>query len=306
MKKTDEKTDDNYKLIDDYIAHLSFERGLSNNTLTSYSNDINAFFRFISSEEGIKSINDITPSLISKWINKIRLEGLSNRTVARRISSIKGFFDFLESYGLLSSSPASNLTTPKLGLTLPHALSEEEVLRLIESPDIKTALGLRDRAIMEFAYATGVRASELCNLPVSAIDFNLGFTRIKGKGQKERIVPIGSAALDFVGQYIKEARPCLTRRRISSRLFLSQKGGSITRQRFWQILKKYASVAGITKDISPHTLRHSFATHLLKGGADLRTVQLLLGHQNIATTQIYTHVDIEHLRQTHRRFHPRA
>jgi len=297
---------DCHRYLDQYLQFLAFERGLSHNTISSYASDIISFLKFIDNIN-ISNIKAITPNHISMWLHSSRLQGISSTTNARRLSAIRGFFEFLVSEGVLKGSPCSLIKGPRLGLRLPETLSVEEVSMLLEAPKPDSPIGIRDKAILEFAYATGVRASELCGLEIGQIDFSLGFVRVRGKGDKERIVPMGHMAIDALERYLQEARPMLQRKRgLSPHVFLSQKGGPITRQCFWQILKKYAQKAGIAKDISPHTLRHSFATHLLMGGADLRTVQLLLGHENIATTQIYTHMDIEHLRETHRRYHPRG
>ena len=292
--------------LDQYLQFLTFERGLTENTLSSYSRDILLFLDFLENK-GIGDPEKITPNHISMWLHSSRIRGLSSSTNARRLSAIRGFFDFLVREGVLDASPCSLIKGPRLGLRLPETLSVEEVSRLLEAPETNSPIGMRDKAMLEFAYATGLRASELCGLIIGQIDFSLGFVRVCGKGQKERIVPMGSMAMDAVVLYLQNARTVLQKRgEMTPKVFLSQKGGPITRQRFWQILKKYALKAGITKEISPHTLRHSFATHLLMGGADLRTVQLLLGHENIATTQIYTHIDIQRLRETHRKYHPRG
>jgi len=296
---------DLFALLDEYMAYLAFERGLSKNTLSSYSHDILAFLEYLE-QKGEIDKGAISSTHITDWLHASRLKGIGPRTNARRLSAIRGFFDFLVREGVLPRSPVEMIETPRLGLHLPNVLSIEEVTRLLSAPDPSTPQGLRDRAILEFAYATGLRASELSGLTLARVDFSLGYVRIKGKGERERVVPIGRLALDALEEYLLKARPVFLKRGQDPHVFLSRKGGAITRQRFWQILKAYAKKAGIKASISPHTLRHSFATHLLKGGADLRTVQLLLGHQNIATTQIYTHVDIEYLRAMHKRFHPRG
>lgn len=293
------------EFLDEYLQYLTFERDLAQNSISAYSRDIQAFFDHLD-RHGIREPSQITQSHVLSWLHGQRVSGSSARTTARHLSALRGFFDYLVREGHIKSSPCALIKTPRLGFSLPDTLSLEEVERLLDAPDATTTLGLRDKAILEFAYATGLRASELCDLGIGQIDFNLGYVRVLGKGGKERIVPIGKVCLDILELYIQKARPRFLKGRSSPKLFLSQKGGAITRQRFWQILKKYAICAGIDKKISPHTLRHSFATHLLMGGADLRTVQILLGHENIATTQIYTHMDIEHLRATHRRYHPRG
>ncbi|OCC15301.1 Site-specific recombinase XerD [Dissulfuribacter thermophilus] len=294
-----------YIYLDDYLAHLSLERGLSKNTLSSYSGDIQNFLKFLE-KKGLTDLSQVKSAQISEWLHVSRLSGTSPRTNARRLSSIRGFFDFLVREGKIKASPCSLIKGPRLGLTLPYALTVEEVTNLLSAPDTKTPMGIRDKAILELAYATGLRATELCGLQTGQIDFSMGFVRVKGKGGRERIVPIGKVAMDALEEYLVKARPVFLKGKQSPIVFLSKKGGAITRQRFWQILRMYAERAGIKRKVSPHTLRHSFATHLLKGGADLRTVQILLGHQNIVTTQIYTHIDVEHLRDTHRRYHPRG
>ena len=289
-------------LLDQFINHLRVERGLSDNTIQAYSLDLVKFLQYLN-KKGISPIG-ITRYQLIRYIDSLQ-DTISRRSISRKLSSIKMFFRFLISDGKIEDNPARLLETMKLPLRLPEILSREEVDLLISMPDVKTDLGQRDKAMLELLYATGLRVSELTGLKLSNINIQAGFVRTVGKGSKERIIPIGTMAIDALKMYISDGRLRLLKKRNSSRLFVNNRGNPISRQGFWKILKNYGTIAGIHKKISPHKLRHSFATHLLEGGADLRSVQVMLRHSDISTTQIYTHVNRERLKQVHDKYHPR-
>ncbi len=306
MDNKKEKTLEEWNLIlDDYLARLSVDKGLSHATIEAYSNDILDFIDFIV-DQGIKEPNDVDSYHILLWLKKLRERGIIASSIARRISSLRGFFKFIVKHYKLTKDPIAHITSPKLGRKLPIVLSVEEVEKLLEQPDINNPRGLRDKALLEIVYACGLRASEAVSLKMPQLEFNTGFLRIIGKGNKERIIPIGELAIFWLKKYIKEARPILLKKKQSLYVFVGPKGRALTRQRFWQILKNYTIKAGIRENVTPHVLRHCFATHLLEGGADLRVVQMLLGHASLSTTQIYTHLDLSYLRQVHKNFHPRG
>ncbi|MGQ9813453.1 MAG: site-specific tyrosine recombinase XerD [Dissulfurimicrobium sp.] len=297
-------------LLDDFMAHLMVERGVSPQTLDAYSRDILSFIDHMdhlndTGRMGFEALS-ITSHDVLSWLKAQREKGFSARTLARRLSALRSFFRFLADEHGMDSTPLAVVNNPRIGLHLPDVLSVSEVEAILEGPNCLKPLGLRDRALLELAYACGFRASEVVALKLGQIDLTLGYARVFGKGEKERVVPIGEIALYWLDRYLKDARPKILGGKISLYVFAGRLGRPITRQRFWQILKGYAAIKGIRSAISPHTLRHSFATHLLERGADLRTVQMLLGHSSITTTQIYTHLDLKHLRETHRRFHPRG
>ncbi len=291
--------------LDDFLAFLSIERDLSPNTLDAYSRDVIGFMEF-TDESGIKDPEAIGPGEMLSYLSILRDKGLSPVTISRKLSAIRSFFSFLcNEYGL-SRNPAAIVSNPKTGLNLPHALTISEVNELLERPDVSKPTGIRDRAAMELMYACGLRVSETVNLRAGQLDSQAGYVRVMGKGNKQRIVPVGQSALKWLARYMKQARPRLLGRKMSNHIFLGRGGRPLTRQRLWQILKFHASQCGFKARVYPHALRHSFATHLLEGGADLRAVQMLLGHSSITTTQIYTHLDLQHLRSIHRRYHPRG
>lgn len=297
-------------MLDDFMTHLMVERGVSFQTLDAYSRDILGFIDHIgqlNNDRGmeIDSIS-ITSGDVLSWLKTQREMGFSARTLSRRLSALRSFFRFLADEHGIDSTPLTVVNNPRIGLHLPDTLSVSEVEAVLEGPDCSRPLGLRDKALLELAYAGGFRASELVTLKLGQIDRMLGYARVFGKGEKERIVPIGETALYWFDRYVKEGRPKILGNVASLYVFAGRGGRPITRQRFWQILKTYAAMKGIRSTISPHTLRHSFATHLLERGADLRAVQMLLGHSSITTTQIYTHLDLKHLREVHRKFHPRG
>ncbi len=293
------------ELLDRYYNYLSVERRLSANTLESYGRDIKKYLIFLESRNN-RSIATSTRLDLLAFINVEKKRGLSSRSCARALSCVKTFYKFLVQDGVLKKSPILDVETPRMEKKLPSVLSVDEVEALISAPDSDTALGLRDRALFELLYATGLRVSELVSLTVNAINVEAGFVLVMGKGSKERVIPVGEEALKWLRRHLLEARQLILRTRTSKYLFTNRFGARLSRQGFWKIVKKYCLKAGIVKKISPHTLRHSFASHLLAGGADLRSVQTMLGHEDISTTQIYTHVEKERLKTIHDKYHPRG
>lgn len=290
-------------IIQSFLEFLSVEKGLSSNTLLSYQRDIEKLFRYL---ERMKiSYLEVPDDDLGKFIQHMSRSGLSSRSLARLISSLKSFYKFLVMDGALKKNPASNLSSPKPMVSLPKYLTVKEVESLLRQPKEEETMGLRDKAMLELLYATGLRASELVLLRAKDLNLKDGFLLCKGKGGKERIVPIGNSAVEVLKRYLEKSRPLLLKEP-TDYLFLTYRGGAFTRQGFWKLLKHYALMAGLGSKISPHILRHSFATHLLEGGADLRSVQLMLGHLQITTTQIYTHVSRDRLRRVYDKYHPRA
>jgi len=289
-------------LLDQFINYIRVERGLSNNTVEAYSRDLLLFFQFL--EERELSPVKVSQDNLREYVSTLGM-GLSTRSVARNISAIKTFFRFLVSEGKIKSSPARLIETPRLSRRLPGPLSQQEVERLLSQPDPNNPREQRDYAMFEILYATGLRVSELVNLKTSNINLEAGYIRTVGKGSKERIVPIGDKAIEAVKEYLSIGRFQVMKGRNSPYIFLNLRGRPMSRQGFWKIIKKYGKEAGIKKKITPHSIRHSFATHLLEAGADLRSVQIMLGHADISTTQIYTHVTRERLKELHEKCHPR-
>jgi len=301
-------------LVGDFLRHLQTERRLSPNTVSAYSGDIRRFAEFLG-REGI-GVRTFTRSHFLKFLIHLREEapagkagggkrGMSVRSTARNVSSIRSFFRFLAREGVVPGSPIAETRAPKIGRPLPKYLTVSQVERLLAAPG-NTLEGIRDRAMLTLLYASGLRASEVVTLRMENVDRNAGFLRVLGKGGKERVVPVADRALDDLESYLASARPTFLKKKAVSALFLSKRGKAITRQTLWNRIKHWARIAGIDEKISPHTLRHSFAGHLLAGGADLRVVQAMLGHADIATTQIYTHVTPDRLRDIHRKHHPRG
>ncbi|PIE73413.1 MAG: recombinase XerD [Deltaproteobacteria bacterium] len=289
-----------------YLHHLVSERRLSPNSVEAYSTDILQFFEYLSSRKQTE-ITALNLQNIHRYLAFCReTRGVSHRTNARHVSVLKSFFNYLSARGCIEQNPFSLVGSPRTGRPLPKALSEQEVERLLTAPEKPTPLALRNNTMLYLLYSTGLRVSELVQLPVASCNLTTGFLRILGKGNKERLVPFGQQAKDKLNDYSKNTRPLILKGRRSRFLFVTGRGTCMTRLRFWQIIKDTAHAAGIQKDISPHVLRHSFATHLLTNGADLRAVQLMLGHADIATTQIYTHIDQDRLKKIHRSFHPRG
>jgi len=292
-------------LVDHYLNYLLVEKGLSAKTIESYGSDIARYHEFLLAK-GISNISHEDTPLILKHLISLRNAGLGARSRARHLVALRGFYRFLVQEKVISHDPARLVELPKSGLKLPDVLSVDEVKRLLNSPDTKAALGARDAAMFELLYAAGLRVSELVNLKLQDINLEAGFVRVFGKGSKERIVPIGRYAREKIKNYLDATRPNQLKNTISPFLFVARRGKPMTRQGFWKLLKRHALKIGIHKKISPHSLRHSFASHLLEGGADLRAVQVMLGHVDISTTQIYTHVAREHLKEMHLKYHPRG
>jgi len=292
-------------LVDQYLNYLVFEKGLSKKTIESYSSDLSRYLEFLR-QKGINNIMDADTPLLLKHLIALRESGLGSKSCARHLITLRGFYRFLSQEKVLKFDPAKLIDLPKSGLKLPDVLSVSEVNLLLSIPDTKTPLGKRNAAMLELLYAAGLRVSELVNLKFLEVNLEVCFVRVLGKGSKERIVPFGTHAKNKIDDYIINTRPLLLKDRISPYLFLARAGQPMTRQGFWKLLKQYTKQAGITKKITPHSLRHSFASHLLEGGADLRTVQVMLGHVDISSTQIYTHVARDYLRQIHEKYHPRG
>ena len=292
-------------LIDQYLNYLLIEKGLSKATLDSYSTDVIRYQEFLH-ENGVDRLSDTDTPLILKHLISLRNSGLGTRSRARHLVSIRGIYRFAVQEKRLKHDPSRLVDLPKLSFKLPDVLAVDEVSQLLNTPDTSKPVGVRDAAMLELLYAAGLRVSELVNLKLQDINLEAGFVRVFGKGAKERVVPIGLPAQTKVAFYIENARKAALKNKLSPYLFIARAGKPITRQGFWKLLRRYADQARIHKKISPHSLRHSFATHLLEGGADLRAVQIMLGHMDISTTQIYTHVTRKHLKDLHQKFHPRG
>jgi len=291
-----------HALVDEFIHYLIIERGLSDNTVEAYSRDLNRFLGFL--ESRALTPLEVSRHTISDYVKSIGRE-LSARSVARNISATKTFFRFLVSESKIKSSPARLVETPKRAKRLPRVLTPGELDRLLAQPDVSKPRGLRDLAMLETLYATGLRVSELVGLKLLSVNLEAGYLRTWGKGSKERVVPMGEKAIQAVKTYLSGGRIQFAKRTHAAHLFLNSSGRPMTRQGFWKMMKAYGRKAGIKKNITPHSIRHSFASHLLEGGADLRAVQVMLGHADISTTQIYTHVTKARLKQMHEACHPR-
>jgi len=292
------------ELIDVFLNYLSVERGLSRNTIISYREDLNSYLRFLESRS-VDALSKTTKSDITSFMLSQKDRGIAANSIARRLAAIKSFYRFLVRERVLKSDPSSLVDTPKLWKKIPETLSLNEVDALINQPNIRNTQGIRDKAILETLYATGMRVSEAVNLKLDNVNLDVGFLRCIGKGNKERVIPIGAKAVNSLKRYLGNSRQALLNKKESEFLFLNRFGKKISRQSLWKVIKKYARQARIKKPIWPHTLRHSFATHLLERGADLRSVQEMLGHSNISTTQIYTHINKDRLKTIHKMFHPR-
>jgi integrase/recombinase XerD len=291
--------------LDLYLDYLTVERGLAPNTRASYSADLLKFLTYLKAG-GISDWSQVRYSEVMGFLSQSQEQGLAPRSRARMLSALRGFFKFMLRDSHLRESPVANLASPRLRRQLPVILSVAEVERLLARPNLELPLGQRDTAMLEVLYGTGLRVSELVALTMGRVNLEVGFLVVLGKGSRERIVPAGEVATEAVRSYVKEARPLLLKGRTTETLFVTNRGAAMTRQGFWKLLKKYGREAGLKKKLSPHILRHSFATHLLERGADLRSVQMMLGHADISTTQIYTHVARERLREVHKKYHPRA
>ena len=293
-----------HELIDVFLNYLSVERGLSHNTIVSYRGDLNYYIDFLKAR-AMDALSKTTKNDITNFMFYQKDKGLAANSIARRLAAIKAFYRFLVRERILKTNPASLIDSPKLWKKIPETLSLNEVDALLGQPNIRDKQGVRDKAILETFYATGMRVSEVVNLKLDNVNLDIGFLRCIGKGNKERVIPVGKKAVASIKRYPEVSRPQLLKKKESEFLFLSRFGKKISRQSLWKLIKKYAKTARIKKPIRPHILRHSFATHLLERGADLRSVQEMLGHSDISTTQIYTHINKERLKTIHRMFHPR-
>lgn len=291
--------------IEEFLNFLSVERGLAQNTKIAYRTDLKKFDQYLEKQK-IDSLPNVTRKHITNFLMDEKEKGIGSRSLGRRLVAIKTFFRFLVNERILNEDITTTLDSPKLWKTLPGVLTLQEVEKLMKAPKLTDPLGIRDRAMIELLYATGLRVSELVNVKIVDVNLEAAFVRSIGKGSKERIVPLGGKALEWIGKYLERVRIKVKKGKESPYLFLTDRGSKMTRQEFWHRLKKHATEVRIKKKISPHTLRHSFATHMLSNGADLRLVQEMLGHADISTTQIYTHVDSDRLKNIHKQFHPRS
>jgi integrase/recombinase XerD len=302
LPKDEKKLDE---LLDAYLDHLRVERGLAQNTLEAYSRDLTEFVRWVEEHLG-RSLREVKEEDVRFYFLGKKQRGMSARSLRRKASSLRGLYRFLQKEGRVDEDPTQLLEVPRLGVPLPRDLTLDEVDRLLAQPDPGEALGIRNQAMLELLYATGLRVSELLALRLKDLNLEVGYVVAYGKGKKERLVPIGEAAMEKLKEYLSSVRPGLAKSGRAPYVFLNRSGKGLSRQGFWKILKRYALQAGISSPVTPHVLRHSFATHLLERGADLRSVQLMLGHASISTTQIYTHLNRERLKQIYESHHPRA
>ena len=287
--------------IESFLGFCRVEKGLAGNSISSYRIDLDRL-----NESVRKRASDLQQTDLSQHVDSLYKAGLSARSVARHVTTLRNFFRFLMQEGAVKSDPTEFLASPKQWTTIPKFLNREELERLVAAPPLDVVSGVRDRAMIELLYASGLRVSELCRLPLAAVEREMGVLRVTGKGNKQRMVPFGEAAGQALDQYLLEGRPGLLKGRASRYLFVTARGGPMARQSFWRLLRGYGLKAGIRGRLTPHVIRHSFATHLVEGGADLRSVQIMLGHADISTTQVYTHVAQRRLRQTIEQHHPRA
>lgn len=291
-------------VIADYLHYLQIERGLTANTISSYHQDLKAFSAYLDDQHlTLKRVDQLT---ILNYLNTLKEAGKSRRTVTRAVSTLRRFFQYLVQNDQLTVDPMAEIKAPKQGRYLPQVLTVDEVDALLDAPDTSNKYGIRDRAILEVMYATGLRVSELVHLKLADLHLDMGLIQTIGKGNKERIIPIGDVAIQWLDTYLEKSRPVLLKQRQSPYVFLNAHGSGLSRQSIWQKIQQYVSLAGIRKHVTPHTLRHSFATHILENGADLRIVQELLGHSDISTTQIYTHITRKRLTEVYKKAHPRA
>lgn len=294
--------ENNADIVDVFIDALWLESGLSKNTLSAYRSDLSGFVKFIDST----SLLAVVQSDVQKFLAFLLAQGVKSSSSARVLSTLRRFYRYQVRENKIAVDPCSQVRSPKQGRPLPKAMTEQQVTDLLASPDISTSLGLRDRAMLETLYATGLRVSELVEMTLLEVNCAVGVIRIVGKGNKERLVPLGEQAVDWLEEYMSIARPALLKGKQADALFVTARGAGMSRQAFWYLIKKHALAAGVTIDLSPHTLRHAFATHLINHGADLRSVQMLLGHSDLSTTQIYTHIARERLQSLHSVHHPRG
>lgn len=289
----------------EYLTTLRLEKNLSDNTVCSYRNDINCLIKYLN-DDNINDPSEVGYNNLASFFKSLAASGLSASSAARYYSSIKGFFNYLLANKYINSNPVEKVSPPRLAKNLPGVLSVNEVELILQVPDINDTLGLRDKALLEMLYACGTRVSELINIKLSDLFFDEEIIRVFGKGSKERLIPVGSSAINWANEYLLKSRPVLKKMKSENILFLNSRGTKLSRMGVWKIVSRYTSEAGITKDVHPHTFRHSFATHLIEGGADLRAVQEMLGHADISTTQIYTHIDRDYIKQVHKQYHPRG
>lgn len=289
-------------LIDQFLDAVWVEQGLSENTLSAYGSDLRIFAKWLAG----KPMLEADGAAISDFLSSRYKERISSRSSARILSSLRRFYGYYIRENSIKVDPTALIESPHVGQLLPASLSEKDVELLLDAPEVTNALGFRDRTMLEMLYATGLRVSELVNLKFEQISFRQGVVRIVGKGNKERLVPVGEEAMSWLESYMSQARKTILHERQCDYLFVTNRAENMTRQAFWHIIKRHAKKAGIKKELSPHTLRHAFATHLLNHGADLRVVQLLLGHSDLSTTQIYTHIARERLKELHSKYHPRG
>ena len=294
------------QLLTKYLNYLLIERGISQNTLESYGRDLRRFLLFVQEEKKLADVHQVTPEVIIGYLVRIKDEGLAANSMNRSLAALRGFYKYLLREKIIKESPLANIELAKVWMKLPDTISKEEMKSILAQPGTQSVAAIRNTAMMELLYATGIRVSELINLTMNSFNWQVGFVIVMGKGSKERIVPVGKVAYDCVRRYVDEARPKLMQKKSTEVLFLNRFGRKFTRQGFWKIVVDCARKAGLQKKVYPHTFRHSFASHLLEGGADLRTVQVMLGHSDISTTQIYTHITRERLREVHQKYHPRG
>ncbi len=295
----------NDEIIEQFINRLWLEDGLSQQTLAAYRRDLQGLTRWMI-DQNIDNITRLQRDNLYQYLGQRVDNGVSTRSIARCLSSIRRFYRYLVREKIITSDPSALLESPKLGRLLPKTMTEKDVVALLNAPNIDDSIGFRDRAMLELLYASGLRVSELINIDMFSLSIQQGVVRVNGKGDKERLVPIGEEAIDWIEKYTKNIRPDILNGKQSSMLFVTKRGSGMTRQAFWYIIKKYALQAGIYVSLSPHVLRHAFASHLLNHGADLRVVQLLLGHADLSTTQIYTHIAKQRLKELHAKHHPRG
>jgi integrase/recombinase XerD len=304
MNQNNQVSQKNQTILDEFIDRIWLEEGLARNTLDSYRQDLSQFAIWLEKDTS-KDLLEAEQFDIQRYL-AFKFPISKPRSVSRLIASLRRLYRFSLRENRIAVDPTLQIESPKLPRSLPKSLSEDDVVALLNAPNLNDSIGLRDRAMLEILYASGLRVSELVELKVTEVSLSEGVVRVTGKGSKTRLVPMGEVAVDWISRYLNEARPAILEKRLSDSLFVTQRGSSMTRQAFWYLIKRYALFAGIHKPMSPHVLRHAFATHLLNHGADLRVVQMLLGHSDISTTQIYTHVARERLKQLHTAHHPRG
>lgn len=304
MNQNNQVSQKNQTILDEFIDRIWLEEGLARNTLDSYRQDLSQFAIWLE-KDASKDLLGAEQFDIQRYL-AFKFPISKPRSVSRLIASLRRLYRFSLRENRIAVDPTLQIESPKLPRSLPKSLSEDDVVALLNAPNLNDSIGLRDRAMLEILYASGLRVSELVELKVTEVSLSEGVVRVTGKGSKTRLVPMGEVAVDWISRYLNEARPAILEKRLSDSLFVTQRGSSMTRQAFWYLIKRYALFAGIHKPMSPHVLRHAFATHLLNHGADLRVVQMLLGHSDISTTQIYTHVARERLKQLHTAHHPRG